>query len=151
MARSRLSSIIPVTALIAGCSPNDNSPAVNQPATVAEAQREPEIAATPSYVARMAVKDSASMLARFPGRFLVRNECLLFDTGAETYLPVFALQTPVSVGSDRLVLSGRTIGLGAAVTVGGGELGAGSERMLDPLRPERCRHRLLRVSSVQAP
>lgn len=151
MVRAERPASLLAAALIAGCSPNDSSPAANQPAVAAPAEGDAEPAGTDVYVARMAATDSASLLARFPGRFLVRDECLVFDTGAETYLPVFAPETEVSVDSDRLVLSGRTIGLGAAVTANGGELGSGSERTLAVPRPERCGHRLLRVSSVQAP
>lgn len=154
-----LSIVLAVSGLLLGCSRSgDPVDQGGRPAAVAPgAQAAPEGSTADDrhdrkidrvYVARMPTQDSTVMLAKFPGRFRVADNCLLFDTGSETYVPVFSPSDPVFVTSTSVVSGDTRIRLGDTVEVGGGELGRGSETMTTPPRPERCRFRLLRVAGL---
>ena len=112
------------------------------------------------YVARLAQgalaqtpgRGPVAMAARFPGRFGVQGNCLIFSLGERTYLPLFAGQTAVSVHRDRVRIGGGSHRFDAETLIVGGEIGGAGAAVLQTPRPASCAGLpLLRVGGVSPP
>lgn len=81
-------------------------------------------------------------MALFHGHYAVAKGCLVFDTGGdEPALVRFALETPIHVYSDRVVIAGQTHRFDRPESIGSGF--DGGHEMLATPPPPQCAYSVI--------